>query len=198
MYDADRSFQAFIRGDFHPTGWKSQWRIDLEKRMAEDQHKAQLRIVTAKQIQVRQSRRPDMPSVICDGCGKSMRSSTKTKKCHDCTRIRDRCACGKVIIVGNATGQCKECFKQANRPKCAMCDAKLNVGNKYGLCKPHYIKMRHVIHQEPMVKCSDPSCNVLIRPTNMAGACRIHSRKMYAKRAKAKDKAKRAELRMAA
>jgi len=123
MYDADKSFQAFIRGDFHPTGWKSQWRTDLEKRMAEDQHKAQLRIVTAKQIQVRQGKpqRLKYYASLSEDQRKAWRTRANERRarlvaeglCRDCGGKRER------LEVQNCDGCLKKRYGRQKRDRMA-------------------------------------------------------------------------------
>jgi hypothetical protein len=180
-----------------PDPFRSEWRLEQERRRAEEALKAP-RYAYAPQIVARQERiASTMPRKKCEGCNKDMRAGTKSAKCHNCTRDREKCECGKTIYAGNTTGKCMACFK---RKKCAVadCDKLLNANNEYGVCKPHYQRMRRSIHQHPMVKCADPGCQSMVRPSNLFGKCRIHSRRFYAARAKANMKAKTVELARAA
>lgn len=185
--------------------WKSDWRLDFERRSREEARKPRA-IIKATQIQARQENtlkpvRPPtkagsryrrvIPKTFCGGCQKGFRRQTKRGMCQKCLRNRPKCACGRTIYQGIEGNQCKECYHKAQARKCVLCSNLLNASNEYGLCKPHYCKYRRMIHQGELIKCADPECNSLVRPSNLVGRCRQHSRKFYAARAKANMREKR-------
>lgn len=185
--------------------WKSDWRKDLERRSMEEARKPR-KIITAAQIEARQENslkpaRPPanpnsryrrvVPKTFCSGCGKGFRRTTKGGMCQKCLRNRPKCACGRTIYQGIEGNQCKECYHKAQRRTCAICPNLLNESNGYGLCKPHYCKYRRMIHQGEMTKCAEDGCDSLVRPSNLVGRCRQHSRRFYAARAKQKMREKR-------
>lgn len=188
-----REIHLFCIGELRTDGWKSGWRQELERRCAEEKPSR----ITAPQIQVRQKRaegcnpnpryQAAVPTKFCDGCGKGLRKSTVGTKCQPCLRARPKCACGRTVSIVSDGDQCKECLRRDNRKPCAICPALLNAGNAYGLCKAHYEKYRHFIHQDELVKCAD--CDTQILKKNRFGRCMKHAKNLYNQsyRAKARE-----------
>lgn len=174
--------------------WKSPWRIEQERRRAEEAGRRTL--ITATQIQTRQERPKQCrnqrvtPTKFCGGCGKGVKSNTESGFCQPCLRKRDKCACGRTIYKGNSLSQCKQCHIRDTRKKCPLCPNMLNASNAYGLCKPHYAKYRRFIHQDQLSICAD--CPRLINRDNKFGRCVKHAKNFYLRDQRAKAKLKRA------
>lgn len=167
-----RELYQFVIGELRTDGWVSDWRKEQERRRAEDVRT----FVTAPQIKARQER--VIIKKFCDGCGKGVKSNTKSGLCHPCSRKRAKCACGRTVYnKGISATQCRECFHRGNRKVCALCPAMLNASTACGLCKIHYRKYRHFIHQEEKVKCSD--CDTMILKKNRFGKCMKHAKNLY-------------------
>lgn len=170
--------------------WKSPWRIDFERYLAERPAK---RIVSAPQIRARRERSSPRcrnqrvtPTKFCGGCGKGLKSNTASGFCQPCMRARARCACGRTIFKNNSLTQCKQCHVRDSRKKCPLCPNVLNASNTYGLCKPHYAKYRRFIFQEQLSICAD--CPRLINRDNRFGRCVKHSKNFYLRDQRAKAK----------
>lgn len=104
MYDADKKFQAFVKGDLHVTGWKSQWLIDLERMMA-----AEKPAPIAPQIQARQVRRPILKCKKCPGQVSRSSASGLCKHCYSRRHMRAKCIfpdCPNELRKVNKTGRC--------------------------------------------------------------------------------------------
>lgn len=174
----------FVIGDTRVDGWKSGWRIEQERRRAEEMQNR--KFVTAPQIKERQERcRPARVSrrKVCAECKKVMRSGTISDICFRCMRNREKCECGRTIYKGNSLTQCKQCHNRDNRKTCPLCPKKLNMRNSHGLCRDHYAKYRRYIFQERLSVCA--GCPRLINRDNMFGRCVKCSRVFY----RARDRA---------
>src|SRR5580698_9853568 len=78
----ERAMRKFVLGEARADGWKSEWRKDFERRMAEDALKPRP-IVKRTQIVARQLRTGPHNSLPrkCEVCGNGIRKDNKSGRC---------------------------------------------------------------------------------------------------------------------
>lgn len=178
-----RELYLFAQGETRTDGWKSEWRLEQERRRAEEMQER--KFVTAAQIKVRQERKErkpsSTPSRVCefDGCSTKIRRFNKTARCiHHC--LPRPKATPRPVALCPYTG----------------CGNKLRSSNRNGVCWEHYFMFRRLIHQDPMAMCK--TCGKRVRRETKFGLCRIHARSLHSKLGNALKKERRAELKRAA
>lgn len=169
--------------------WKSPWRLEQERRRAEEMG-SRIFVTAPSTVKTQPLSRyiARSPAQFCSSCGKGMRKGCKRAQCNNCFTERPRCACGKTIYKGGSLAECKECFHRSQRVKCPICPRFLNARNSYGLCKPHYQKYRRFIQQDQLSICLD--CPRLINRDNKFKRCvkcshNFYRRDRYARKAAA-------------
>jgi hypothetical protein len=145
--------------------WKSQWRLDLERRMAEDaasrpalkRPAAAKRLAASRTVNRALGQRPARtrePVRLCaKGCGRRVRGAG----IEVCSRCRS----------GSDPKLRREC---ANR-----CGGRINGNNRTGLCNGCYQKRRMLLKLGPRPKCSFPRCMQLLQRKNPTGLCGWHN-----------------------
>lgn len=123
--------------------WRSQWRVDLERRMEEDAMREYLK-PKPKPIVVAPAPKPKIKAA----------SKPKVKRGTHHSQIVERtkfCAeCVKPLNANNSSGRCKKCWPHSrhkakgDRPKCKHegCGKILYRTNKFELCHEHGILTR--------------------------------------------------------
>lgn len=162
-------FTAYLKGDLRVDGWKSSWRHDFERRYAEDKGKPQY--VFAKQIKVRQERKPKAAPRICDLCPNVIGSRNQSVRCRN-------------------HGAPKA---PAVKSLCPGCDTPVRSCPKYGICGGCYKKYRRLISQPALRTCDE--CHTRLRPNNSTGKCTKHALVIHKRKGNANRRAKYKALR---
>lgn len=172
MSEYGREFHKFVMGEIRTDGFKSGWRIEQERRRAEEMGKRQF--VTAPQIVVRQKResrprgpqkprakRIERPSKWGIPSGSSPaeygRIARKTWRdaslCGSCGQpaVKDRYSCPS-CMERKAKYYCKSVKKEyvprvVVQKFCKDCNVPLKSNNSYGYCRAHYRKRRHYLEK---------------------------------------------------
>lgn len=128
--------------------WKSPWRLEQERRRAEELLAPQY-IPAPRPAAVQKRKRIYEPKKRCEGCNKEMRAGTKSSKCAKCLKRREKCPCGKTLYVKRSYEDlcftCHEAVVRALRPRCDEdgCQAVLQPNNQYSKCHKHSLKLRN-------------------------------------------------------
>jgi hypothetical protein len=167
---------AFVVGQLRTDGWKSPWRIDLERRMAADANRTS---VIRHQPQAKRVRSKEYMHDLY----------LKRKAKRDAENPRPTCSrCDGLILRTNKIGLCMDCRglerRSSNRQKakrpprtCSMCDTRISWGNKSGVCTKHYHKAKRVVEMGPRPNCVE--CGAEIYRRNKLGKCRKCSLPFY-------------------
>jgi hypothetical protein len=167
----------FILGEHRTDGWKSDWRKDLERRMAEDKLKP---IVKRPKIEVKRvqsmKKKPNRFYFKreCSVCAEPIRQDNKTGRC-----IKHKLERPQPLEVAYACGACNKSIRKTT----------------HGICKKCYIKYRRRIEQRNP-RCAE--CGIVIRMSAKYGLCRKHCEPIYKKNEKLVRKMRRQELKKAA
>lgn len=131
-----------------PPAWKSPWRLDQERRRAEERTAERPKVRVAPPVVAPKPSPPKPPRAVktvaapvwcpcADGCGRLVNPGNKTGRCYRCQpnrrprryelKKRSPCAleCGRMILTFNTVGVCRECRRTISIGKvCRILDAK--------------------------------------------------------------------------
>jgi len=100
----DRELQMFIRGEIREQGWKSPWRVDQERRRAEERSS----LITYQPEMTRVP--PNRPYLVCRQCPAKISRMSKSGCCRKCGAKRvakKKCIfCNQELRKVNTTGRC--------------------------------------------------------------------------------------------
>lgn len=162
-------FTSYLKGDTRVDSWKSPWRIEFERRSAED--KGKFRYISAPQIKARQERNP---ARICDLCPKVLRSRNKSGRCN-----------------GHAAPKVEKV-----KTLCPGCDKPMRSSPKFRICGKCFTKYRYLLSQTILRLCDE--CPTKISKNNTTGKCRMHSRLILKRKYNAMRRARIDALKKAA
>lgn len=143
---SSQELSLFVRGDLRTDGWKSAWRIDLERRMAEEaRNPVPKQKPKTKRPIVKEDRA--YHRVLCRVCSRPMRAGSKTNIHVRCARKREKCACGRTLKIDWPRPICGRCYRRAERE--------------------NELAGRRI--------CAEPGCGSILRPDSTSPHCRKHS-----------------------
>lgn len=180
MSNFSTGYHKWLAGENRTDGWKSPWRITLERSAAEDALKPRL-FVRAKQIIERQKRPRIGPHNAtprkCEVCDTGIRQINRTGRC-----IKHPLAKGLPVKATRKCGACDESIRKT----------------KFGLCPPCFVSHRRLIQQSQVRVCAEPKCFCSLNKNNTHTKCRKHSRAERYEKEMLRQRTKRMELKKAA
>ncbi len=163
--------------------WKSPWRIEFERRTAEDKLKARLQkrhapkpVFRAKAEPTKRIRINPETARFC-ACGKWIRQNNKTGLCIKCYDTKTLCPCGRRIHLDNEHRLCRFCYPKTHIPVCNVegCDNVIDKRNRSGMCRTHYDSNRTaIVVESERVNCKAEGCIQKLNANNRCGLCKRH------------------------